>query len=116
MLGESTIELKGLDGRTSILVYGRAHEDPLRCHPLIPSWAGKGRSAVANPGGDDEQQNKRAGLVFLSDTEPGSSAGSAGEGTQVEVDGEQGGAADETKSTAAEETKSTAEVIESTAV
>lgn len=83
MTGASTIAMQGLDGRTSMTVFGKSHEDPLRCNPVQPEEEYRARTVRRRKADDDEALTKRLGMVFLTDTEK-SSPRSTREGTRAE--------------------------------
>ncbi|KAJ4148273.1 hypothetical protein LMH87_002752 [Akanthomyces muscarius] len=83
LTGASTIAMQGLDGRTRITVFGKSHEDPLRCNPAQPEEEARGRTVRRQAADDDEALTKRIGMVFLTDTEK-SSPVSTREGTHAE--------------------------------
>lgn len=64
-------------------VFGKSHEDPLRCNPVQAEEEYRGRTVRRRTADDDEALTKRIGMVFLTDTEK-SSPESTREGTHAE--------------------------------
>ncbi|KAJ2969297.1 hypothetical protein NQ176_g8738 [Zarea fungicola] len=63
----SMTTIQSVDGRTSIIMYGQSHEDPLRHHPVTRSRAGVRKSVQDMAIGADEK-SKRTGLVLVEET------------------------------------------------
>lgn len=59
--------IQSVDGRTSIIMYGQSHEDPLRHHPVTRSRAGV-RKSVQDIAIGAEEKSRRTGLVLLEET------------------------------------------------